>query len=62
MSETVGETIKSLVMAQNYLSVRMTISDEFIEFVKDNMPRDYEYFEEKEKAYQILLEALSNNK
>ena len=33
----------------------MKISDEFINFVKDMMPQDYEYFKEKEKAYQSLI-------
>lgn len=62
MGETVGEIIKKLITAQNYMSVRMTISDEFIEFIKDNMPRDYQYFAAKEDAYQTLLEALGNVK
>ena len=54
-----GEIIKQLITAENYAEVRMTISDRFINFVKIMLPRDYEYFEEKEEAYQELIRLLN---
>jgi len=50
----VGEIIKQLVTAQNYAEVRMTVDDSFIDFVKDNMPSQYELFKEKEEIYIAL--------
>ena len=58
---TVGEALKKLVMAENYVQVRMTISDEFINFIKDVLPSDYEYIEEKENNYQEMLTLLKEN-
>jgi len=58
---TVGEALKKLVMAENYVQVRMTISDEFINFIKDMLPSDYEYIEEKENNYQEMLTLLKEN-
>ena len=58
MGEKVGEIIKRLAKADNYLKERMTVSDEFIKFVRDYMPRDYELFVEREEAYQELLSFL----
>jgi len=55
---TTGEIITKLIKAENYFEERMKISDEFINFVKDMMPRDYEYFKEKEEAYQSLIEMM----
>jgi hypothetical protein len=59
---TVGETVKKLVTAENYVQVRMTISDEFINFIKDMLPSDYEYIEEKENDYQEMLKILKEAK
>jgi hypothetical protein len=59
---TVGETVKKLVTAENYVQVRMTISDEFINFIKDMLPSDYEYIEEKENDYQEMLKILKEVK
>lgn len=58
---TVGEALKKLVTAENYTQVRMTISDEFINFVKEMLPSDYEYIEEKENNYQEMLTLLKEN-
>jgi hypothetical protein len=58
---TVGEALKKLVTAENYTQVRMTISDEFINFIKDMFPSDYEYIEEKENNYQEMLIILKEN-
>ena len=58
---TVGEALKKLVTAENYTQVRMTISDEFINFIKDMLPSDYEYIEEKENNYQEMLIILKEN-
>lgn len=58
---TVGEALKKLVTAENYTQVRMTISDEFINFVKEMLPSDYEYIEEKENNYQEMLMILKEN-
>jgi hypothetical protein len=57
---TTGEIIKKLITTQNYLEVRMGISDEFIEFVKAMLPDNYEYFREKEEAYQEALKHLKD--
>lgn len=57
---TTGETIKELINAENYAQHRITISDEFINFVKVMLPRDYEYISEKEDTYQDLLNFLKN--
>ena len=59
---TVGEALKKLVTAENYTQVRMTISDEFINFIKDMFPSDYEYIEEKENNYQEMLTILKEAK
>lgn len=59
---TVQETLKKLITAENYLEVRMTISDDFISFVKDMLPNDYDYISEKEENYQQLLELLKDVK
>ena len=59
---TVGEALKKLVTAENYTQVRMTISDEFINFIKDMLPSDYEYIEEKENDYQEMLTILKEAK
>lgn len=52
---TVGNIIKSLVMAEDYNEARMKVSDEFINMAKV-MLSDYEYIREKEEKYQELLE------
>jgi len=62
MGETVGEIARRLAGTDNYLRERMTVSDEFIDFVRENLPRDYEYFAEKEAAYQKVLELLPSAK
>jgi len=55
---TTGEIIKQLINAENYTQVRMGISDEFINFVKEMLPSDYNYFAKKEQAYQDLIKLL----
>ena len=55
---TVQETLKKLITAEYYAEVRMTISDNFISFVKDMLPMDYEYIEVKEEEYQQFLKIL----
>jgi hypothetical protein len=50
----VKEVVKKLIATDNYLSIRLTVSDDFIEFIKEMLPSDYEYFKEKEEAYQEL--------
>lgn len=57
---TTGEIIKQLITAENYTQVRMGISDEFINFVKEMLPSDYDYFAEKERAYQDLIKLLKD--
>lgn len=57
---TIGEIIKTLVKCDNYLEERMKISDETVKFIKDMMPHDYDYFKEREEAYQSLIEMMSN--
>jgi hypothetical protein len=58
---TVGNIMKSLVMAEDYNEARMKVSDEFINMAKV-MLGDYEYIREKEEKYQELLEMLENIK
>ena len=58
---TVGDIIKSLVMAENYNEARMKVSDEFVNMAKV-MLGDYEYIREKEEKYQELLKMLENIK
>ena len=55
---TIGEIIKTLVKTDNYLEERMKISDEKIDMIRDMMPRDYDYFKEREEAYQSLIEMM----
>lgn len=49
---------RQLITAENYAEVRAGVSDEFIEFVRENMPSQYEYFREKEETFQELIELL----
>lgn len=56
-----GEIIKQLIIAKNYVEMRNTVSDEFIDFVKLMMPRDYEYFKEKEETYQEFHKILAGS-
>jgi hypothetical protein len=58
---TTGEIIKQLINAENYTQVRIGISDEFINFVKEILPSDYDYFAEKEQAYQDLIKLLKDD-
>lgn len=56
---TIGEHIKHLVNSENYAEVRLTYSDEFIAFVRDMLPSDYEYFKEKEEKFQNMITFLN---
>jgi len=58
---TVGDIMKSLVMAEDYNEARMKVSDEFINMAKV-MLSDYEYIREKEEKYQELLKMLETIK
>jgi len=58
---TVGNIMKSLVMAEDYNEARMKVSDEFINMAKV-MLSDYEYIKKKEETYQELLKMLENIK
>lgn len=51
---TIQETLNLLVKCSNedYLGYRMQIDDKFMEFIKDILPSDFEYIQEKEEAYQ----------
>lgn len=55
----VGETMKMLITADDYNSVRVRVSDEFIAMAKGVLG-DYEYIKEKEEKYQELLSILKN--
>ena len=57
---TTGEIVKQLINAENYTQVRIGISDEFINFIREVLPSDYEYFAEKEQAYQDLVKLLKD--
>lgn len=54
---TIGDIMKSLVMAEDYNEARIKVSDEFINMAKV-MLGDYEYIREKEEKYQELLKML----
>ena len=58
---TIGDIMKSLVMAEDYNEARIKVSDEFINMAKV-MLSDYEYIREKEEKYQELLKILENIK
>ena len=58
---TIGDIMKSLVMAEDYNEARMKVSDEFINMAKV-MLSDYEYIKEKEEKYQELLKMLKTIK
>lgn len=58
----VKDIIKELITTDNYSTIRINISDEFINLVKNMMPHDYEYFREKEEAYQEKIKLLNNHK
>jgi hypothetical protein len=55
---TVGDTMKRLIMAEDYNEVRLTVSDEFINMAK-GMLGDFEYIKEKEEKYQELIKSLN---
>lgn len=57
---TTGEIIKMLINAESYIKVRCTISDEFIDFVREMLPSDYDLIAEKEQAYQDFLKSYSS--
>lgn len=57
---TVGENIKELVNAVDYTAVRVGYSDEFIDFVKEMLPHDYDLLKEKEEEYQQMVKFFKN--
>jgi len=57
---TTREIIKQLINAENYTQVRVGVSDDFINFVREMLPSDYDYFAEKEQAYQDLIKLLKD--
>jgi hypothetical protein len=59
-SMTVGEIMKSLIMADEYNEVRVNVSDEFINMAK-TMLGDFKYIEEKEEKYQELIKIVRSN-
>jgi hypothetical protein len=54
---TVGEIMKSLIMAEDYSVARIKVSDEFMNMAKA-MLSDYEYIREKEEEYQKIMQIL----
>ena len=57
---TIGEIMKSLIMADDYNEVRVNVSDEFINMAK-TMLGDFKYIEEKEEKYQELIKIVRSN-
>lgn len=57
---TVGEIMKSLIMADDYNEVRVNVSDDFINMAK-TMLGDFKYIEEKEEKYQELIKIVRSN-
>ena len=60
--KTIGETIKTLVKTNDYLSERSKVSDETIRFIKEMLPFDYELIKEKENNYQELIKLIKHFK
>lgn len=58
---TIGEIIKTLVKTDNYLMERAKINDATIHMIKEMMPFDYELFQEKEEAYQYIINAIMDS-
>ena len=52
---TVGETLRMLEKSENYMLDRISISDEFIDMVKNMLPSDYKRIADKEEAYLKFL-------
>ena len=52
---TTGEILKMLINAENYAKVRAGISDEFMDFIKEYLPSDYDFIFEKEQAYKVSV-------
>jgi hypothetical protein len=57
---TVGDRMKMLITADDYNSVRMLVSDEFINMAK-TMLGDFKYIEEKEFKYQEFISSIKIN-
>lgn len=57
---TTGEMLHILIKTQNYASIRYAMGDSFIDFIRENLPSDYELIREKEEKYQA--EAQINHK
>jgi len=58
---TVGEIMKSLITAEDYNIVRITVSDQFIDMAKATLG-DFEYIKEKEEKYQELMKSFNSLK
>ncbi len=58
---TIGDIMKRLITAEDYNTVRMTVSDQFIDMAKA-MLGDFEYIKEKEEKYQELIKSLNDLK
>ena len=58
---TVGEVVTKLRGAEgvDYNNARLSISDDFINFIQTMMPYDYEDIREKEENYQKLIKNLA---
>jgi len=54
---TVGERMKSLIMAEDYNEARIKVSDEFMNMAKV-MLSDFDYIREKEENYQKIMQVL----
>ena len=57
---TVGDTIKKLEKSENYLKDRLTVSDEFIDMVRNMRPYDYDRIQSKEEHYLRLVKTLKD--
>ena len=57
-----GEIIHELITSDDYLEARIKHSEEVVNFIKEYFPRDYEYFREKEEAFQDLYALLRSFK
>ncbi len=60
MSESLKEIVDRLRLSESYWQERRTVSDEIIDFIKENLPREYELIQEKEEDLKQLIELMKD--
>jgi hypothetical protein len=62
MGRTVENLIQMLTVADDYEEVRKTVSDSFVEMVRDMLGPQYLQFKHREEKYQKSLKENTENK